>query len=586
MTEFNALGSSVVNQNTRMALEQFIQPISLVSRISQFAQKHHCFLGFSSVLTGITLASTVKFIWGAGHVAFPIAGASALLVSIIIYIGYNRFKTKELEEVDPQLTDNQEQEEIIKQLDSLPFKSEEEIQKDLDEAISKIADEIKRSPIVQDERINDRIVELFNTLGTAGLNNEILETKKQKIAYVINNVKINRELKDRKFVIGDNSREIQILKKLGHNINELSPYRDKELLYSIIQHVVDHEFTRDPTIKATIPQNILKARLNEIALRTRLETIEIKGPKVNKFQIILDFDKKVYDTCQDRLESLEFVLPVNIDAKKNPMTVRQFHHDLHSKKKYAPKSKSLSFIGSDNIKTYFTDDQYKVSAFQAKLSEKFETIVENSCKYVHDVAQQKAGSQLQKLAQFFDKWSKNLIVEVFQGMEDANEALVDGVCYAFNLILETDSRDNPDYDLDQLNIKIEKSHRITQALYELMAKMVGTKLGDGKLIHAMRYNKGEFNRKINHVLPDADKSHGWLVIPIVAKNYGGHDISFRIDKSRNKVWLIDSNTGCFKFNTKNPDDFGNALVNCLECFDDLMQAYYSKFTVVGIMQRT
>lgn len=562
-------------------------------KVNKWTKENKIFAGLGGGLLVTAISGTVSVLLGVGHLAIPIAAGAALVVLGVVYIARRHFKTQpDLTETKSTFEEFQQKQvehrkEISQKLKEIEPKNSNEIEIDLILAIRNIAEEIRKSPIIDDRTINEKIAGFFDLLNAEGMEQTVQEEKSAELRSAIQQVLVARGLREKGFIVGNNLREIELLEKLGFKIDKLSPYRDSDLLYHIIVHVADAELSKCKDADIQTSKDPIKLRIKEIALRERLKTIEIEGNKVQKFQAILDFDQVETEQGKANIKNIEPDLSgINIDQGRYPRIYKTLREQFMIVNETFLDMYVTKYISSALVKQYFRNENFSTVRFQDNLKKNFENSRRKFRKDIEDSAKLKEPSNmLYPLLNFFDKWASCLKHEVFQGINDLNDVLGDGVCYAFNLRIENESQLNPQLNAKELSeVDITKNDRANQAHYQLErvetrdVKSLGTTIHD-----RINYDVADFNDKVAALRPQLDKTLGWFDL-VIQTNTAAHAISMRIDEKNNKIWLLDANVGLFEFNT-DESNFEYNVNSLMACYHELMKVYYRSFKKMTISQR-
>jgi len=560
-------------------------------KVSRWMSEHKILVTLGIVLASIAVAGVVSVALGVLPIVVLPGIAAVSIAATIAYIGSRLFKSdskvKNPLPVEIKSTE-QRKEEIRQKFQSLPRKTSEEIGADVEETLKKIADEIRMSPFIKDDEIKKTVADFFEKLVTSDISPEEKVDKQKQLLVRINEALVARELCKKGWVVGNNLREIELLEKLGYKINDYSPYRDYEILYGVITILVKSELEElnkvNPTSLTCPSREIIRSKLKELALKAKLETIEITGLKVEKFQAILDFDQKVKEEASKKHREIEISIPTFIDKKKNPKTAEFLESEFQKLKELLTDYAIESYVANKHCRKYFRDEKYPTANFKTVFDKKVSPQVTSIINLINQEARIDDDSIISMLSKFFQKWINFLQIECFQGLGDSHEVLGAGVCYALNLRVEELSQDKPDLDPICLGVDVTEADRIKQAHYQLGIHLANKDPDKAILIRdRFDYNKDEFNHTIRSLLPELPKSHGWLNLAIQSKAEA-HAISFRFDEERGLVWLLDSNIGLFTFNQEGRK-FATAMELCLECYNDIMSMKYSEYKTVEIKQR-
>lgn len=211
-----------------------------------------------------------------------------------------------------------------------------------------------------------------------------------------------------------------------------------------------------------------------------------------------------------------------------------------------------------------------------------------------------------KKIKFLKSFGKYLSKELAQGFganndgsldDKAQEALVDGVCYAKSRTIAIESINSPNKkleDLESIN-KITDQDRILQAKYQIR----GTLSKAGEDFQTMTSDQlkalGLSNYSEVSVLPFTitnsknkissffstlfekqnslkDGNEGWFFITLTSEKDGAHAISIRLSSNPKSYALFDPNIGLFDFSSLSDEEGKNNLYNCIE---SLVENYYS-----------
>lgn len=561
--------------------ESHILPITGIVGVTSAAASTVCFFGLSPII--------------------PLVAATTALIGAICYIAYRTFKWARMQEKKiipssstPQSTPlvniqsineipEPQRVDLKKQPEPAPIKKTDNGQahivlNELDKLFRELVNDMRNHPLVDNPKTNQIIVDTFEKLAKDTQLEGNRKTEKQKeLLQMINHALVKQELGKKGLVLGNNQREIQLLKCLEVVLDKNSPYYDKELLYALALEIVTREFEKSDEIAIPSKEKIRK-KIHELALRARLSSIGIVDLKCEKFQAILQFEQFVNETSTGKCKDIKLEIPEFLNISRHPKTYFHLNQKFSFKKESLIVSNINHFVKSHIHKQQFDDSNCSLADFKKILEEQKSVRVDQILTRVLKESTEE-GDYLKKDMSFFKKWIPYLRVECFQS-NDKNKALGMGVCYSINRRITSASQENPDFEPEELfDGDILEKDRYNQAKYELKCELHVHRTDDlsGTIVPPFQYNESTFREFVKSQSNLLKPSHGWVEVNIYeSMGVPGHIISLRLDEERNYVWLLDANLGHFVFET--PECSHNeALEKCLDCFREIMKTYYPEY---------
>lgn len=472
-----------------------------------------------------------------------------------------------------------------------------------------VVEKIKTELDILDEK-NRRAIEIvLNELSSPGILNEdfpIDETGKEKVFILREKLKlaiqkagVQRELRKKGKVVSALDFELPLLKALGYLIEDESNYHNKEYLYQIVSQVVESEINKLEITSLSDISNFF----TKIGLKVRLQQVNlVDAKKIQKFETILSYCQKYRKKDWGR-DNILLSIPEDVPQKKFPNTLKKLHENFEFFKKSILDTCLSVYITISDIKNVYTDPQYDLAALEALLNDENENQQLN--KLINDNWKKASTCTLNIPAfeeqfqyyknhfEFMRDFGPYLVYEMVQG--DKPDEVLDGSCYALNLLLQKNALSAPDSDSKELKPKIDRKSRFIQSRYEVDPNHASKGFEKPQLLFKLYKTdnfENELNQEFEKIKEQLKISFGWVntsfkfakadfdKILSGYKNFKelssafdeskitrdqvqagfeniGHAISMRRESATKKFELFDPNIGHFKF-TKVPD--GNRVL--------------------------
>lgn len=435
----------------------------------------------------------------------------------------------------------------------------------------------------------------------------VRQERRDKLQMIINNYYVNRELNNRgKLTTGDKE-EVILLEYFGYNVSNESAYFDKDSLYSMIREVVHNQLEGE---NCTEPLHYVRERMHSCALHTRLNAAGLTNElQIEKFQSAHKVLKVVKEELLNLQKECELKLPNDFPLQEGSLNLKKIRMAFEANKEAIINKSILMHMFSDpKLLRGFKNEMVTLDQFQTYLNDpKFRNA------YVDVGFLKEMWAKVQDLSYFVDniaffmKWGTYLKAELIQGLDDANECLIEGVCWGNTQRMRLNVQKKADLTIEEFvqQVHIEPRDRFLQGVLLSNFDIAGKRTGElpknlqeengyreDKEVLCVKGSATEgFNPTLQRKLKGAIEreanyfhdSNGWASINLQMVK-SGHATLMRLLSISNLephyAWFADPNAGLFCFEEGRTFDEARDLFT--EFFKDLVALYYSDTYLIKV----
>jgi hypothetical protein len=406
------------------------------------------------------------------------------------------------------------------------------------------------------------------------------QERRAMLQKIINQAYVNQELRQKGKLASGTEEESLLLSHLGYDISDQSPYYDKQRIFEVINQSIQLQLQGEG-FKG--PLSFVRQSLKECALNARLQTLQIDTTEqVQKFKLGLE-KMQIFRTELTVLHAdIGIQFPTDFPLKSPSIGLKMMEQTFNQLKSGVVEQKVKEYLSSKKVREYFINAQVDPVHFELYLQERKKNF--KTDKFIERCEESR--TYLEKDVNFYATWGSYLKAEMIQGFTNEHEILNGGVCFGVSNKVQMLTQKNPDWTGSEIapHINLMSKDRYFQTLHEFGSRKTGARLpsqviekeGFKKDIELFNLIYDAQEQNLEKMLTAKDdqlaSSQGLLRLHLHMEN-GGHAILLRLDKQRNRAWVLDPNMGLLCFE-KEGAPFAEAQLICIEFLKGLIQHHY------------
>lgn len=381
---------------------------------------------------------------------------------------------------------------------------------------------------------------------------EKLDKLNQRYKKTLNRALIQNLLTDRTVFIGK-AAEAQVVSQLKY---DKIAYLDRNRIFEKMKAILDEMLGQSNLLQSKAMRE-LRDELNERAFEERLKIAKVESNDVGYVKNVI---RQSLVLRKSLFASTKNLSALDESTIKHPLFKKCIKQEDNQLKSTLVSKGVNAFIKASKELKNDPNLESKLAEMQKEMSEKEQANITTNLESWKNALKE---GKLKTLEKWYNKYQDNLVVELVQGLEDPQEVLLDGCCYAIVQRIGETIMKNPGCSDERLQAdRVLPIDRFNQAYYSVEGRPVRGEKGE------------EFQQPLPHIKEhplftcfDEDltsfygaaklefdtgrlEKGGVMTINLHFKGGGGHATFMHIDKARGIYRIFDPNVGLLRFKPK------------------------------------